>query len=76
MIYTRSSFITWLTKTCHCEIEPLRNNPKVLIIKYFNESSKMFVNQKDVIDYEEIYLHYQRLFLPYLPGDKDLVIVE
>jgi hypothetical protein len=72
MRYTRSSYITWLTKSCHCEVYPLKNNPKVLVIKYLNETSKMFVNHNDVIDYEEIFLHYQRLLLPYLPGDKDL----
>ena len=73
MKYKRSSFIAWLTKSCSCDVYPLKNNPKVLVIQYLNETSKMFVNQNDVIDYEEIYMHYQRLMLPYLPGDKDLV---
>jgi hypothetical protein len=36
----------------------------------------MFVNQNDVIDYEEIYLQYQSLLLPYLPGDKDLTKID
>lgn len=72
MLYKRSSFITWLTKVCDCEVYPLKNNPKVLFVKYGNESTKMNVNSKDEIDYEEIYYHYQRLLLPQLPGDKDL----
>ncbi len=72
MRYKRSSFITWLTTSCYCDVFPLKNNPKILIIKYLNETSKMYVTPNNVIDYEEIYLHYQRLMLPYLPGDKDL----
>ena len=73
MLYSRSSFIKWLVEECHCEVSPLPNNPKVLLIKYLNESTKMFVTHGDKIDYEEIYRHYQRLLLPFLPGDNDLV---
>jgi hypothetical protein len=51
MRYKRSSYITWLTTKCFCEVYPLKNNPKVLFIKYLNESTKMFINQNDVIDY-------------------------
>ena len=76
MLYKRSSFITWLTKSCSCDVYPLRNNPKILVIQYLNETSKMYITHKDEIDYEEIYLHYQRLLLPYLPGDKDLIKIE
>lgn len=76
MLYKRSSFIKWLTEKCFCEVYPLANNPKVLIIKYLNETSKMFVNSRDMIPYEEIYMHYQRLLLPSLPGDSDLIKVE
>ena len=73
MLYKRSSFIKWLIDTYECEVTPLRNNPNILIIKHFNESTKMGVNPKDVIDYEEIYLHTQRLSLPSIPGDSDLM---
>ena len=72
MLYKRSSFIKWLIEKCHCEVFPLPNNHKVLMVKYLNESTKMFVNSRDEINYEEIYMHYQRLLLPELPGEKDL----
>ncbi len=76
MLYKRSSFITWLTKEYECEVSFLPNNPRVLVVKHMNETVKMFVNSKDAIPYEEIHLHCNRLGLPGLPGDKDLVIYE
>jgi len=76
MLYKRSSFITWLQKSCHCSVFPLPNNPKVLVIQYLQAKTFMGVDSRDEIDYEEIYIHYNRLLLPELPGDKDLEIIK
>ena len=75
MLYKRSSFIKWLKDKFDCEITPIRDT-KVLIIKNGPVSSKMWMDGKDVIDYEEIYMHYQKLYLTDMPGDKDLIRIE
>lgn len=73
MLYKRSSFIAWLTKTYDCETYPHKINPKILVIRHLNETTNMFVNSKDAIPYEEIHLHCNRLGLPGLPGAKELI---
>jgi hypothetical protein len=73
MTYKRSSFFKWLIEVCQCDVFPLPNNPKVIVIKYLNEKVFVGVDSRDIIDYEEIYSVYKRLLLPELPGDTDLV---
>ena len=76
MLYKRSSFITWVTKVYDCEVYPHPTNPRVLFIKHLNATTNMFVNSKDAIPYEEIHLHCNRLGLPEIPGEKDLIRYE
>lgn len=73
MLYKRSSFIDWLIKIYECEVYPHRTNPKILCLKHMNVITYMNVNSKDAIPYEEIYIHCNKLGLPDLPGDKDLI---
>ena len=71
MRYKRSSFIKWLKEKCDVEIQPL---PDTRGVKLVNGPvhSYMFVNRHDCIEYKEIYVHCQKLYLVDLPGDKDL----
>jgi hypothetical protein len=75
MLYTRSSFIKWLTEVKGCEVHPLRDSNTLQII---NGVAKGFIwaNTKDVIDYEEIYLLCNRIYIDGLPGDNDLIKIE
>ena len=74
LLYKRSSFIKWLTAK-GCEVYPLKHTNVMMIEGPFC-TVKMWINPKDVIDYEEIVLICQKLHLQDLPGNKDLVIVE
>lgn len=74
MLYKRSSFLTFLKKKYDCDIKIM--DSKAIRIKYGNELFYMVTNKADIIDYEEIYICYNRLLLPDLPGDKDLERVE
>ena len=71
MLYKRSSFIRWLTNKKGCEVYPLKRT-NVMIIENGIAKAQMWINPKDLIDYEEISLLCQKLYLE-LPGDKDLV---
>ena len=73
MLYTRASFINYLQEVHKCDIIPLKDG-KGVRIKYMNESC--YFNMTGTIDYDEVYLYYQKLLLPYLPGDSDLERVE
>ena len=76
MLYTRSSFIKWLTDVKDCEIININDRRgNVITIKNGSATAFIWVNKKDVIDYEEIYVVTRKLWLE-LPGDKDLVRVE
>ena len=74
MLYRRSSFISWLTNTMHCEVIPLRDSMG-LVVKNGPMSMKLWYDKNDLIDYEEIYLVYKKLLLTALPGEKDLIAV-
>jgi len=75
MSYKRSSFLKLLKEKWGCEIKPVLDT-NVLLIKYGSASSRMWLDGKDRIRYEEIYLHYLKLGLPDLPGEKDLEIID
>ena len=77
MLYTRSSFIKYLTKVHNCEIINL-NDRRGRVVTIRNGPAKTFIwaTGRDVIDYEEIYLVCKKLWLTDLPGDKDLEKVE
>lgn len=74
MLYTLSSFIDWLKKQ-DCEIEPLKGK-NVVRIRNGVMRHHIWVDKKNRINYEEIYIAYNRLLLTDLPGDKDLEMVE
>lgn len=78
MLYKRSSFIKWLKDVEGCEIIPLANNNRkgTILIKNGSARFNMQSNFEDVIDYEEIYIAYKKLYLSRLPGDADLIRVE
>ncbi len=76
MVYTRSSFIKWLTKVKDCEIVNLNDiRSRVISIKNGPCTAYIIIAKKDVIDYEEIYIICKKLWLD-LPGNKDLEIIE
>jgi hypothetical protein len=73
MLYTRSSFMRWLQQVCDCQLQPINNTIR---IKHGPATAYMYMTGRDVIDYEEIYILYGKLYLPQLPGDSDLERVE
>jgi hypothetical protein len=75
MLYTRSSFIKWLTEVKDCEVYPLGSS-NVMVIKCGIFKANMWVTPKDLIDYEEIYILCSKIPLIGLPGDNDLIKVE
>lgn len=75
MLYTRSSFIKWLTEVKECEVYPLKNT-NVLVVVNGIAKANMWVNPKDLIDYEEIFIFCNKIHIDGLPGDKDLKKVE
>lgn len=77
MLYTRSSFIQYLREVHDCEIIPLDDSrERTLRIKNGPVSAYMFLTRKDRIDYEEIHIICNKLYLTDLPGDKDLERIE
>lgn len=74
MLYKRSSFLTYL-KDKGCDIIPLKDSPVIKIVNG-TQSAYIRLSGSDLIDYEEIYLIYNKLLLVDLPGDKDLDRVE
>lgn len=76
MLYTRSSFITYLTEKKDCEIVVL-DDSKGKALKVINgpQSAYIWVSSKNRIDYREIYTICKKLWLD-LPGDSDLEKIE
>lgn len=75
MLYKRSSFLKYLKEKHDCEISPVRDT-RVLIIRNGPTSAKMWLDNNDRIDYEEIWLVCRKLYLVDLPGEKDLERIE
>jgi len=77
MLYTRSSFLRWLREKNDCTIIVL-DEPRANCLKIIHGPAVhyMWLGKKDRIDYEEIYIAYQKLYLADLPGDKDLERIE
>lgn len=73
MLYTRTSFIKYLTEKYDCETFPMREGRGLIIKHGLTAKTQMFVTQN--IDYEEIELHCRKLYVGF-PGNSDLVIVE
>ena len=74
MLYTRTSFITWLRDVKECDIITFDKN--YVLIKNGVMKHYMGVDSKDRIDYEEIWIICTNLYIVGLPGDKDLVRIE
>jgi hypothetical protein len=74
MLYTRSSFITWLKEVHDCEFLPAgeRDNIGVLHIKYGPARAYIMTNSKDRIDYETIQRICQKLMLTRWPDNSEL----
>lgn len=75
MLYKRSSFITWLKDSQECEIIPLKD-ARGLKIKNGPAFTFMWTDSNDRIDYEEIWMHCQKLYILEPPGDKVLIKIE
>ena len=77
MLYKRSSFIKWLHEVKNCEITPFGSGKGAGYLVR-NGSCKCYIggDTRDLIDYEEIFLHYNSLYLDGLPGNSELEIVE
>ena len=78
MLYKRSSFIKWLKEVKDCEITPMDTGTRngVLLVKNAMIKFYMGTNSKDRIDYEEIFIICNRLYIDGLPGDSDLERLE
>jgi len=78
MLYKRSSFLKWLKEVKDCQIKPLGNNVRGGAVKAFNGPASTYIgtDEKDRIDYEEIYIICRNLYIDGLPGDSDLVRIE
>jgi hypothetical protein len=74
MLYTRSSFITWLKEVHDCEFLPAgeRDRIGVIHIKYGPERAYIMTDSKDRIDYETIQRICQKLYLTRWPDDGEL----
>ena len=71
MLYTRASFITFLTKKHDCKTFPDEDG---LVIK--NGSARTYMNMTRFIDYGEIWIHCKKLYILSPPGDSELEKVE
>ena len=74
MRYKRSSFLKYLKDKHDCEISPIKGT-NALIIKNGPVNCKTWINPKDIIDYEEIGIICQKLFVG-LPGHSELIPVD
>jgi hypothetical protein len=70
MVYTRSSFLKYLTSK-GCDIIPLGDS-NVIRIENGTQHAYITTNRHDRITYEEIHIVYNKLLLVDLPGAKDL----
>lgn len=73
MVYTRSSYLTWLSEKHDCNIIPLDEKGTLRI---WHGPMKSHMRNTKHIDYIEIFMHHQKLWLPELPTESDLVRVE
>lgn len=77
MLYTRTSFIKYLREVHYCTFTPLNQGKnRVLLVTNGPAKAYILVTGKDRIDYEEIHIICTKLWLPDLPGDKDLEKIE
>ncbi|HUZ59358.1 MAG TPA: hypothetical protein VMU83_11300 [Hanamia sp.] len=77
MLYTRSSFIKWLTDVKDCEIINLDDRKgRVITVKNGPCTAYIFDDKRDQIDYEEIYIVCCKKLWMEMPGDKDLIRLE
>ena len=74
MLYTRSSFITWLTKVKDCEIKPLGDR-NTLMVSNGIAKGYIYTNSRDRITWEEIQVLCLKIYLE-LPSSKDLTKIE
>lgn len=74
MFYTRSSFITWLTKVKNCEVQPLRDR-NTLSVTNGIARGYIYSTPHDRIDWEEIEVLCLKIYLE-LPSQKDLQKLE
>jgi hypothetical protein len=72
MLYKRSSFIKLLITKYECEVTPLKGGKGGFKITNGSAHIYMWYDKKDRIDYEEIYMHYQKLYLSDMPSDSEL----
>lgn len=75
MLYTRSSFLKYLKDKHDCEIKP-HSNGKVITIKNGPVTVHIGSDKNNRMDYDEIYLVCNRLYLVDLPGSSDLELIE
>ncbi len=74
MLYTRSSFITWLTKVKDCEVKPLKDRNTLMVINGIAKGY-IYTNSRDRITWEEIQVLCLKIYLE-LPASKDLNKIE
>ena len=77
MLYTRTSFINYLTIKRDCEIINIRDG-RDNVITIRNGPAKAFIwaNGRDRIDYEMIVIICNKLWLDGLPSESDLEKIE
>lgn len=70
MLYKRSSFLKLLEIKYGVKVKPLRDG--VLMLIHGPQIHYMMTDRHDQIDYEEIYIIYNKLLLPELPSPKEI----
>ncbi len=70
-LYKRSFFLNLLKTKYDCSLTPLKDRSTVKV-QNGPASTYIFINKFDRNDYEEIYLHYQKLALPNLTAPSEL----
>jgi hypothetical protein len=70
MLYKRSSFLRLLKKKHECDIKPLENGT-VIRIENGPVHAYIHLNNKDRIDYDEIWVVCRKLYIE-LPGASEL----
>lgn len=70
MLYKRSSFLKFLQAKYQVETKPLRDG--VLQLRHGPQIHYMIMTSQDRIDYEEIYIIYNKLLLPDIPTYNDI----
>ncbi len=70
-LFKRTSFVRLLKTKYDCEIKTLKDGNSLKII-HGPASAYLYMTKLDRIDYDEIYLFYQKLCLPDLPSPSEL----